>query len=59
MGILVGSKTNMECDGSECQKSSQAEFDQTEAVEKAYKIGWIKDSNTGKTFCPTCKFSPN
>jgi hypothetical protein len=55
MGIIVGSKTEMECDDSNCKESSQPEFDQTEAVENAYAVGWVKNTTTGKTFCPTCK----
>lgn len=59
MGILVGSKTKMECDGTDCEKSSQPNHDQRVAVENAYTSGWIKNSSNGKTFCPNCKHSKN
>jgi hypothetical protein len=59
MGIIVGSKTKLECDGTDCDKTSKPHFDQREATQSADSAGWIKNSTTGKTYCPSCKFSQN
>lgn len=59
MGIIVGSKTKLECDGVDCKEVSQPEHDQSVAVNNAYDSGWIKNSSNRKTFCPNCKHSQN
>lgn len=55
MGIIVGSKTFMECNGPGCLKKSDPRFEQREALDVAYTAGWYKDQNTGATYCPVCK----
>ena len=59
MGVMVGSKTVLECDGTDCDKTSQPHFDQLEALESAEEAGWIKNPTTGNTYCPACKRSQN
>ena len=58
MGIIVGSKTHLECDSADCKEFSNPQFEQSEAVEAAYQIGWFKDESKGSTFCPRCKGAP-
>jgi len=53
MGTMVGSKTYFQCDT--CKETSVPYYDQIEAREAAYKAGWFKNSNTGKTYCPKCR----
>lgn len=57
MGIVVASKTKLECDGDGCNESSKYDHDQTVAVNNAYDAGWIKSSTNGNVLCPKCRRS--
>ncbi len=56
MGVILGSKTIMECNGARCKvQGNQPDYDQHKAVEIAIRAGWYKNQQTGETFCPKCK----
>lgn len=54
MGVVVGSKTELECDGVDCNEKSQSDHEQCVALNNAYSSGWVKKSSNGKTYCPKC-----